>query len=187
MATSFKPVKGKAYTFNVGLVDQADTKKLRAAPTLAAGDFRISKDGGAFANLATLPTVTPSGGVAVQVALSASEMDADNVVITCIDAAGAEWCDSLISFETKEQAIPNFHFIMRDTGGNPATGKTVTVTRIIDGGTFGAGTVGAVTEIANGLYRVNLPLADLNAQDCVSLLATASGCMPTLVTLTGAY
>jgi len=187
MATSFKPIKGRDYVFNVGLVDQANTKLLKAAPTLAAGDFKISKDGGAFANLATLPTVTPSGGVAVKIALSTTEMTADNIVITCIDAAGAEWCDQMISIETREQKSDAFHFVMRDTSGNPATGKTVTVTRAIDTGAFLSGTVGTVTEIANGVYRVVLPLADLNAQDCTTLYCTAPGCMPTLITLTSAY
>lgn len=184
MSTSFKPVKARAYAFTVGLVDSATTTKLKAAPTLSAGNFQVSIDGGAFANLATLPTVTPSGGVAVKIALSAAEMTGDNIVIFC---TGIGWCDQLIDIETKEQAIGNFHFVMRDTSGNPATGKTVTVTRAIDAGTFGAGTVGAVTEIANGLYRVVLPLADLNATDCASLYATATGCMPTLITLTSAY
>jgi len=182
MATSFKPVKGKAYTFCIGLVDSATTTALKSAPTVAVGNVQVSSDGGATsANIATTPAVN---GKVVKLTLTASEMNGDNIVVV---VSGSGYCDVLVSFETKEQAIPNFHFVMRDTSGNPATGKTVTVTRIIDGGTFGAGTVGAVTEIANGLYRVNLPLADLNAQDCTSLLATATGCMPTLVTLTGVY
>ncbi len=52
--------KNAAYTMYVGLVDQSNTKVFRAAPTLAAGDFKVSKDGGAFANLGTLPAVTPA-------------------------------------------------------------------------------------------------------------------------------
>jgi hypothetical protein len=190
MATSFKPVKGRGYVFYVGLVDQANTKLLKASPTIAAGDFKISKDGGTFANLTNLPAFTPSTGgntYAVKIDLTSTEMTADNVVVTCVDAAGAEWCDQMISIETREQKSDYFHFVMRDTSGNPATGKTVTVTRVIDNGSFGAGTVGSVTEIANGVYRVALPLADLNAQDCTTLYATATGCMPTLITLTSAY
>ena len=187
MATSFKPVKGKAYSFSVGLVDAAATTKLKAAPTLAAGDFQISIDGGAFANLATLPTVTPAGGRAVKFSLSAAEMTGDNIVVQAVDAAGAEWCDLFIDIETKEQALPNLHFVMRDTSGNPATGKTVTAQRVLDNGTFGAGTIGTITEIGNGLYRVNLPLADVNAADNVTLLFTATGCMPSMLTLMSAY
>jgi hypothetical protein len=185
MASNSKPVKGRAYKFYVGLYDQANTKLLKVAPTLAAGDFKISKDGGAFANLATLPSINPAGSSAVMIDLSAAEMTADNITLLCVDAAGSEWCDALISIEPKEVAIPNFHFVMRDTTGNPATGKTVTVTRVLDNGTFGAGTVGTITEIGSGLYRVNLPLADLASTDSVTLLATATGCMPTMITLSG--
>ena len=61
------PAKKATATFFVGLVDQTNTKLLKANPTLAAGDVKISKDGGAFPNLTTLPTVTPAAGAAVQV------------------------------------------------------------------------------------------------------------------------
>ena len=100
---------------------------------LAAGDFQISIDGGAFANLATLPTVTPAGGRAVKISLSAAEMTGDNIVVQAVDAAGAEWCDLFIDIETKEQAIPNLHFVMRDTSGNPA-GQCQTVSGVFAGG-----------------------------------------------------
>lgn len=83
---------------------------------------------------------------------------------------------------TKNTAINNFHFIMTDsTTHNPATGKTVTVSRVLDNGTFGGGTLGSVTEIANGMYRLNIPAADLNA-DVVTFMATASGCDNTQLT-----
>jgi len=84
----------------------------------------------------------------------------------------------------KNQALNNFHFLMTDsTTHNPATGKTVTATRAIDNGSFGAGTLGSVTEVSNGLYRVDLPAADLNG-NVVTLRFTASGCDDLFVTLT---
>lgn len=83
----------------------------------------------------------------------------------------------------KNTALANFHFFMTDsTTHNGATGKTVTVTRVLAGGTFSTGTLGAVTEVANGLYRLDIPAADLNA-DVVSLYATASGCDALPITL----
>lgn len=94
------PLKNAAFILYTGLVQQADTKLLKANPTLATGDFKVSIDGGAFANLATLPTVTPAGGTAVKISLSAGEMNGDNIVVTCIDASGAEWCDQLIEIQT---------------------------------------------------------------------------------------
>lgn len=187
MATSFKPIKGRAYKFYVGLVSQADTKLLQANPTIAAGDFQISKDGGAFANLTTLPSANPASGRAVMIDLSIAEMTADNIVVQCVDAAGAEWCAQMIAFETKDPAFTNFEFVMRDTAGLPATGKTVTATRSIDGGAFGAGTLGSVTEIANGAYKLAIPLADATYTDSLTLNFTASGCMATIVTLTPAF
>lgn len=94
------PKRGVAFQLAIGLVDQANTKLLKVNPTIAAGDFQISKDFGAFANLTTLPTVLPAGGRSVQINLSISEMTADNIVIQCVDAAGAEWCDQMINLQT---------------------------------------------------------------------------------------
>ena len=100
MPTYNTPKRGVAFKMYVGLVDQSNTKLLKANPTIASGDFQISKDGGAFANLATLPSANPASGRAVMVDLSASEMTADNIVIQCVDASGAEWCDQLINLQT---------------------------------------------------------------------------------------
>ena len=218
MSSYVTPKKNTAWIGYIGLVDQANTKVLKANPTIAAGDFKISKDGGAFANLTNLPAVTPAAGTAVQLSLTATEMNADNIVITCIDAAGAEWCDQIINLQTsarqiddlaypatsgrslavavdgsvtttlnarlkKNTALNDFHFLMTDsTTHNPASGKTVTVTRAIEDGAFGAGTIGAVTEVSDGLYRVDLPAADLNG-NVVTLRATASGCDGLFITL----
>lgn len=218
MPSYVTPKKNTAYIMYVGLVDQANTKLLKANPTLATGDVKVSIDGGAFANLATLPDAEPNSSAAVRVQLSSSEMNGDNIVVQFIDAAGAEWCDQLINLQTSarqiddltypatsgrslavdasgnvtttvatrlktNQALNNYHFLMTDsTTHNPATGKTVTVTRAIDGGSFGAGTIGSVTEVANGLYRVDLPAADLNGS-VVTLRMTASGCDDLFVSL----
>ena len=216
MPTYNTPKRATAYKFYVGLVDQSNTKLLKTNPTIAAGDFQISKDGGAFANLATLPSANPASGRAVMIDLSSTEMTADNIVVQCVDAAGAEWCDLFFNLQTtarqiddlaypattgrsllvsttggvslttnlkKNQALSNFAFLMTDsTTHNPAIGKTVSVTRCIDGGTFSAGTLSAVTEVSNGQYRVNFAAADLNG-DVVTLRATATDCDDLFVTL----
>ena len=41
--------RGQAFVMYTGLVSQADTKLLIATPTLAAGDFKVSIDGGTIA------------------------------------------------------------------------------------------------------------------------------------------
>ena len=76
----------------------------------------------------------------------------------------------------RNQALAAFPFLMTDsTTHNPAPGKIVTVTRAIDTGTDVAGTLSAVTEVANGRYRVDFAAADMNGT-AVTLRATASGC-----------
>jgi len=90
-------VAGQTFTFGVGLWQQADTKLLQAAPTIAAGDFQRSINGAGFGNLDNLPTVTPAAGTRVQIVLSAAETTAavagGEIWVRWIDAVGAEWCD----------------------------------------------------------------------------------------------
>lgn len=71
-----EPIKNAAFTFTISLVSQADTDIFKTTPTLAAGDVQVSKDGGNFANIGTLPTQIQTSGV-LAVALTAAEMNAD--------------------------------------------------------------------------------------------------------------
>lgn len=80
----------------------------------------------------------------------------------------------------KNTARAAFPFSMIDTTTKvPVTGKTVTVTRSIDGAAFAAGTLSAVTELSDGVYLADFAAADLNG-DCIVLKATATGCDVTL-------
>lgn len=84
----------------------------------------------------------------------------------------------------KNVAKANIHFVMTDsTTHNPATAKTVTATRCIDNGSFASGTLGSVTEVSNGLYRLDAAAADLNG-DSVTLKLSASGCDDLFISLT---
>ena len=95
------PVKNEDFILYITLSDASDPKSFKSNPTIAAGDFQISKDGGAFANLATLPAVTPASGVGVKITLSSTEMNADNVLIVGIDqTATKEWADFALSIPT---------------------------------------------------------------------------------------
>lgn len=105
MATYVPPQKNAALVFYTALTDASDTTLLKANPTLADGDAKVSIDGGAFANLATLPDVYPAGGYAVRVQLSAAENSGDNVVVYLHDAVGTEWCDQLINIQTVASQI----------------------------------------------------------------------------------
>jgi len=76
------------------------TQKARVNPTIAVGDFKISKDGGAFVNVDNLPVVTPAGGRQVKLILSIAECTCKSAIIQCIDAVGDEWDDNFLDIIT---------------------------------------------------------------------------------------
>lgn len=88
------PKKNVAYTFYVALFDVV-TGGFKVNPTIAAGDFKVSTDGGVYGNLATLPTVEPTGSINVKISLSQSEMNGDKITVKCIDVAGDEWSPAM--------------------------------------------------------------------------------------------
>lgn len=87
---------GEAYVLTGLQLKDRTTGQFKVTPTLAAGDFKIEKDGGAAANLASLPTVTPAGGSSVSVSFSATEVQAKQIVLRASDQAGAEWDDTAV-------------------------------------------------------------------------------------------
>ena len=161
MATYVPPKKNTAHILYTALVSQADTKLLKATPTIAAGDFKVSIDGGAFNNLATLPTVTPAAGVTVKISLSADEMNGDNITVACIDAAGAEWCDQLIALQTSARQV--------DDLAHPATsGRSMVVDAagLVDAnavklGPTGAGTAQTARDVGANVDLRSSLVADL--------------------------
>lgn len=78
-------------------------------------------------------------------------------------------------FIKKNTALTAFMFLMIDSTDHvtPKTGLTVAGTVSIDGAAFGALT-NAITEIANGVYKVNLAAADTNGTSLM-LKFTATG------------
>ena len=140
MASYVTPKKNTQFIFYIGLVQQADTRLLKANPTLAAADFNVSIDGGALAALGTTPTVTPAAGRMVKVTLSTSEMNGDNITVVCSDNAGAEWCDQIINIQTSARQIDDLAY--------PATsGRSMVVDAagLVDANTVKVGATGAGT------------------------------------------
>lgn len=103
MATYTPAKRATAFIMYVGLPSQASPATMQSNPTIASGDFKVSKDGGALANLTNLPAVTPASSKMVQLSLTGTEMTADNVTIVCSDASGSEWSDVLINIHTAAQ------------------------------------------------------------------------------------
>ncbi len=82
------PTKGETFSLSVGLASISNPGSFQINPTISLGDFKVSKDGGALANLATQPIVRPAGSQSVILSLSSTEMDADVVTIVGIDQTG---------------------------------------------------------------------------------------------------
>lgn len=152
---------------------------------LASGRFTTLHLKGAT-NMAPLP---------IEIALEAwDRQDAVRGGMTALPNAAAAGAGGLATADAtnsvkiqtplkKNTALANFGFVMTDsTNHNPATGKTVTVTRRVDTGAFSSGTLSAVTEISNGEYRVDFAAADLNG-NVVTLRATAAACDDLMITL----
>lgn len=95
------PVKNEDFVIRIALTDMANSGSFKSNPTIAAGDFKVDKDGGGLTNLTTLPSVDPSGSVLVKVSLSATEMNADVVTIVAVDQTSPkEWADFVLSIPT---------------------------------------------------------------------------------------
>lgn len=111
----------------LGLLDASTPGSLKAAPTIAAGDFKIELDGGAAANLTNLPTVSPAGGTSVKIVLTQAETNADNIVINAIDqTATKEWTDAKITIQTRGDTV-NLGFTVPAIGrGTVTSGGTST-------------------------------------------------------------
>lgn len=102
MAAPYNPPnRGEDLVIYVALQSASNPTNFQSSATIAAGDFKVSKDGGALTNLTTLPSVEPAASVMVKITLSATEMTADNVTIVGIDqTATKEWADICINIPT---------------------------------------------------------------------------------------
>ena len=130
MATQVPPKKNAGFTFYISLRDQADTKLFKTSPTLAAGDFKVTTDDAAPANLGTLPVVDADFTKRVKVVLSASEMNGDNVTMIASDAAGAEWADLTVNIQTVTRQIDDlaYQLLEKTTIATLATQLSFTLT-----------------------------------------------------------
>jgi hypothetical protein len=115
------PKKAEVTTITTMLISQANPFVFQVNPTLAAADFSLSKDSGAFAALSMTPTVSPAGGAQVVIALSAAEMDCDFWQLYCHDVSGAEWQDQAINGANTTQDIDDVLAAIDYTAADNAT------------------------------------------------------------------
>lgn len=111
MPSYVTPKKNTAYVTYISLPDAVSPMLMKSSPTLAAGDFKVSIDGGALANLATLPTNTPAASKMVKISLSTSEMNGDNITVVCSDQTSPpEWGDFVLNIQTSARQVDDLAF-----------------------------------------------------------------------------
>lgn len=116
--------------------------------TPAAGDVKISKDGGAAANVTNLPTAIAMGNTAMwDFSITATEMEAAFVIITVADSATKAVEDQAIIIQTFGHASADLVFDLGTAMSGQAvasvTGAVGSVTGNVGGNV--AGSVGSVT------------------------------------------
>lgn len=95
------PIKNQDFEIHIAVESFLSPGNFQVNPTIAAGDFQISKDGGSYANVATLPVVEPASSQTILIVLSATEMNADSVVVRGVDQTSPkEWSDFILSIPT---------------------------------------------------------------------------------------
>ncbi len=127
-----EPIIGDPFTFFLGLVDLTDGTKFVTNPTIAAGDFKVSTDGGALNNLASLPVVIPAGSTLVSVALSALEMSGSKINVVAVDAAGSEWMDAIIPIDAPAASSETVFNILEGDHVETSTNLTINKKNTLD-------------------------------------------------------
>ena len=162
MSTGTPPKKNTIYTFDVALRSATDSVSLQDTPTLAAGDVQVSTDNGAFANLGTIPAVSPAGGIQVKVTLSAAEMNGDDIGIAFVDQTSPkEWADLFVFIKTSTRQIDDLAY--------PTTsGRSIDVTA---GGTVGIDWA----NVEAPTTAVNLSATNIDVDQVVASVSGAVG------------
>ena len=102
--------------------------------TPAAGDVKISKDGGAAANVTNLPTsITMGNSTLWDFSLTAAEMQAAQIVVTVSDSATKAVDDTGFSIETYGHASAQHAFDF----GTASTAQTGDAYAVVNSGTHG--------------------------------------------------
>ena len=101
MANENPPTKNTAWSCIIALEDYANPGMFKSNPTIAAGDFTLSRDDAAFSTDYITVSVDPAATVSVQVELTADGMNADTVAIYGHDqTVPPEWCDFFLCILT---------------------------------------------------------------------------------------
>lgn len=164
MTTYYPPKINTEFVFYAGLVASANRPDFKISPTIAAGDFQVSTDGGSLTNLDTAPAESPASSGIIKFTVSADEMNGANTTIVGIDAAGAEWDDIIINIQTATNQLDDVAALVTTVDG--VVDNILNDTDVIDDAT--SGLVKIAQDVAavladTGTSGVVLKAAGLNA------------------------
>lgn len=175
MATYVPPKRATELIFYFPLVSRS-TGQFQVNPTLAAGDVKITKDGGALANLATLPVVTPAGSIWVKVTVAVAEMTSDNAMLQFIDVAGAEWNDVAIPLQTSANQIDDLStaaaLALMQADVNTVVSINTSMTARIPAALVGGRMDASIGAMAANVLTAAAMAADASAEIAATWLAT---------------
>lgn len=163
--------------------------------TPAGGDVKISKDGGAAANVTNLPAAIVMGNGAIwDFSMTATEMQAAQVVVTIVDSATKAIEDQSFIIETYGNASGQHGFDLA-TATQKVDVDTIKTNPVVNGGTVTfptTATLASTTNITAGTITTvtnltNAPTAgDLTATMKASVTTAATAATPTAAAVTGA-
>lgn len=176
-----------AATFAAGAIDAASI----ATGAITAAKFAAGAiDAAAIAN-AAIDAATFAAGAVDAAALAADAgteiaaavWDRAESAITTASSIGVKLKNTLPQKITKNTALSAFMFLMVDSTDHVTgkTGLTITAERSLDGAAFGA-CANLASEVANGMYKINLAATDLNA-DVVTLKFTGTAADARFITI----
>lgn len=146
--------------------------------TTGTGQSRLITAYDSSTNTATIDpawTTSPTGTVVCAIFATAPAPTTNPPSVVLAGAAGPK----------KNTAIANFEFKMTDsTTHAEKTGLAVTATRSIDGGAYAA-CANAVSELANGTYKINLAASDLNGLVIALRFTAAAADVTNIIFVTG--
>jgi hypothetical protein len=131
----------------------------------------------------TTAILVDTADIQPKIGTPAASVSADIAAVKVDSAAIKLQTDALPSGIAKNVALSNFQFfiVLSSDHVSAASGKTITGTISKDGGTFAALT-NAISEIGNGMYKVNLTQTEMNA-DVVTLKFTETNCDQRMITV----
>lgn len=155
--------------------DPATVSQVAAAVTSTGNPIALDASG--YVTAAAI-----SNGAISAATIATGAIDADALAT---DAVTEIWSGDPTRIQ-KNTNFDNFEFVMYSSSDHvtPATGLTVAPTRSIDGGTFASGTLPTPTEVAtaSGIYKINIPAADLNG-NCITFKFTSATADPRIITI----